>query len=88
MLNFFRIFFGMTVAAALCSCADMGSSSSFTNNFTNGFQSSFSFNGMTSPAMNPRDIHFYMDDDRMAAPVLSNPAYSYLYDSYCNGGCR
>lgn len=87
MLKLVRNLLGLGIAAMLCSCADMGSSSSFANNLQN-FQSSFSFDGMTSSAMDPRDVHFYMDDDKMAAPVLSNPAYSYLYDSYCNGNCR
>ena len=34
--------------------------------------SSFTTNGMSAPAMDPRNPHFYMDEGEIA-PVLSNP---------------
>jgi len=66
-------------AGALCSCASTGD-----------YQSSFSYNGMLAPSMDLRDMHYYMDDDKEMAPVLSNPHYRFGEGSgvYCDSVCR
>jgi len=66
-------------AGVLCSCASTGE-----------YHSSFSYNGMTTPSMDLRDMHYYMDDDKELAPILSNPNYRFGEGSgiYCDNVCR
>jgi len=67
------------MAGILCSCASTG-----------GYHSSFSYNGMTTPSTDLRDMHYYMDDDKEMAPVLSSPYYRDNQGSgiYCDSVCR
>lgn len=57
----FRLIIGLSVLM-LASCADM-----------NEVNSSFSLNGHIYKGLNLQDPHFYMDDDRERAPILSDP---------------
>ncbi len=68
----------VSLAIALCSCA------------TTGNQSSYSFNGMTTSSTDINDMHYYMDDDKNLAPILSNPNYNYgeRLGPICNPDCR
>ena len=61
-----KAIFYTAIACMLCACAT-GSD----------FHSSYSLNGMTSPSMDMNDMHFYMDDDKGQAPILSNPNYRF-----------
>ena len=64
-----------TMGCMLCSCASTGS---------------YSLNGMTAPTMDITNMHYYMDDDRELAPVLSNPNYRFDEGSgvMCENVCR
>jgi hypothetical protein len=52
----------LSSALVLGSCANVGE-----------LHSSYSVNGRTFQGMDLRDPHFYMDDDRELAPILSDP---------------
>jgi len=74
-----KVIFYTTLACMLCSCASTGD-----------FHSSYSFNGMTAPSMDLSDMHYYMNDDKAQAPILSNPNYQFDQGSgvMCDKVCR
>ncbi len=74
-----KAIFYTAIACMLCSCAATGDS-----------HSSYSFNGMTTQNMDLRDMHYYMDDEKELAPILSNPNYRYDQGSgpICDPTCR
>jgi hypothetical protein len=59
----FRIVLYLSAAAVLSSCANAD------------IRSSYSLNGETFRGMDLRDPHFYMDDDKSPAPIVSDPRY-------------
>ena len=75
----FKAIFYTAMACMLCSCATGGS-----------LNSSYSLNGMTAPSMDMRDMHYYMNDDKGQAPILSNPNYQFGPGSgpICDPNCR